>query len=48
METLVTLVGSAIGIGFVHTLLGIDHTLAFPLEKLPDERGRGWDHFGVP
>ena len=38
METLVILVGSAIGIGFVHTLLGIDHTLPFVVLG----RARGW------
>ena len=38
MESLQLLVGAAIGIGFVHTLIGFDHTLPFVVLS----KARGW------
>jgi len=38
VETVWILVGTAVGIGFVHTLIGIDHTLPFVVLG----RARGW------
>ncbi len=38
MDTLGILVASAIGIGFIHTLIGVDHTLPFVVLG----RARGW------
>ncbi len=38
MESLQLLIGAAVGIGFVHTLIGFDHTLPFVVLS----RARGW------
>ena len=38
MDNLSVLVGAAVGIGFIHTLIGVDHTLPFVVLG----RARGW------